>query len=172
VPEDNVALFRLLGYIFRRETHAETLSQALIHALHDARAMGAQLPSEDVLYLIWKKPWMTVVRDTYVSAMLATIGWRTQPIQTEKRYPEIADDDAIWADVDRVLLSSEPYSFDEAHADALNATKVLKHPAQLINGEYASWYGVRAIEGLRYLAALRKLPHQHLPKSPNLIGSL
>ena len=27
-----------------------------------------------MLYLIWKNPWMTVSRDTYVSAMLAA-GW-------------------------------------------------------------------------------------------------
>jgi ABC-type Fe3+-hydroxamate transport system substrate-binding protein len=169
VPEDNVVLFQLLGQIFHREAHADELAQALMHALRDARELGAQLPSEDVLYLIWKKPWMTVSRDTYVSAMLATVGWRTSPIQATKRYPEIAEDDAIWRQVDRVLLSSEPYSFDESHASALDTTKGLKHAAQLIDGEYVSWYGVRAIEGLRYLSTLRKLPQQHLTISLNLI---
>lgn len=156
VPEDNLALFRLLGHIFHRNEKADELSYALAHALRDAREIGASLPREDVLYLIWKNPWMTVSRDTYVSTMLATIGWRTHPIQSEKRYPEIAEDDAMWSNVDHVLLSSEPYLFGEEHAATLDTSKSLKRPAQLIDGEYVSWYGVRAIEGLRYLARLRR----------------
>ncbi len=161
-PEDNVGLFQLLGHVFCRLQKADELSQALLLALRAARNVGAQLPRETVLYLIWKNPWMTVSRDTYVSAMLDTIGWKTSPTQATKRYPEIAEDDAIWCDVDRVLLSSEPYSFDESHAAALNASKSLKRSAQLIDGEYVSWYGVRAIEGLRYLAKLRRSSNQQL----------
>jgi hypothetical protein len=121
---------------------------------------------ESVLYLIWRNPWMTVSRDTYVSAMLDTVGWKTSPIQVAKRYPEIADDDAVWREVDRVLLSSEPYSFDETHATKLNAGKFLKRPAQLIDGEFVSWYGVRAIAGLRYLASLRQSSNNSLTHRP------
>jgi Periplasmic binding protein len=156
VPEDNLALFRLLGHIFHRNENADELSRALAHTLRDAREIGASLPREDVLYLIWKNPWMTVSRDTYVSAMLAAIGWRTHPIQAQQRYPAIEEDDTMWRTVDRVLLSSEPYSFDEQHAASLDASKSLRRATQLINGEYVSWYGVRAIEGLRYLARLRR----------------
>jgi ABC-type Fe3+-hydroxamate transport system substrate-binding protein len=156
MPEDNIALFQLLGHVFMRNQRADALSRELFLALRSARETGATLSEESVLYLIWKQPWMTVARDTYVSNMLATVGWKTHPIQADKRYPDIADNDAIWSNVDRVLLSSEPYSFDEAHVDALNAQKSLKCPAQLIDGEYPSWYGVRAIEGLRYLARLRQ----------------
>lgn len=162
VPEDNVALFQLLGALFYRQQRADELSQALALALREARDTGAQHAAESVLYLIWKNPWMTVSRDTYVSTMLATVGWKTLPLQTTKRYPEIADDDALWQTVDRVLLSSEPYSFDESHAAALDQSKSLKRPARLIDGEFVSWYGVRAIEGLRYLATLRNQSNSHI----------
>lgn len=155
VPEDNVALFQLLGHVFCRRETANELSREFILALREAREIGSRLSAETVLYLIWKKPWMTVSRDTYVSQMLATVGWKTAPIQADKRYPEITDEDPIWQQVDRVLLSSEPYSFDEDHVAAVNAHYPLKRPAELINGEYPSWYGVRAIEGLRYLSRLR-----------------
>jgi ABC-type Fe3+-hydroxamate transport system substrate-binding protein len=165
-PEDNVALFQLLGHVFCRTHEAASLSQELLIALRAARDVGAQLPRETVLYLIWKNPWMTVSRDTYVSAMLATVGWKTSPIQAMKRYPEIAEDDAIWREVDRVLLSSEPYSFDESHAAALNESKSLKRSAQLIDGEFVSWYGVRAIAGLRYLASLRDSSNNKLLQRP------
>jgi ABC-type Fe3+-hydroxamate transport system substrate-binding protein len=172
VPEDNVVLFQLLGHVFCRSQIADGLSHKLLVALREARDVGTQLPRETVLYLIWKNPWMTVSRDTYVSAMLETVGWKTSPIQATKRYPEISERDSLWGDVDRVLLSSEPFSFDEAHADALNTSKSLRRGAQLIDGEFVSWYGVRAIEGLRYLAALRTLADQQTPLLPHSIGLL
>lgn len=165
-PEDNVRLFQLLGHVFCREAVAQGLSQELALALRAARDVGARRSIERVLYLIWRDPWMTVSRDTYVSAMLETVGWKTAPAQATKRYPEIGDDDQIWRDVDRVLLSTEPYSFDESHAEALDRRKTLKRPAQLIDGEMVSWYGVRAIAGLRYLASLRESSNNYITKSP------
>ncbi|TAG65796.1 MAG: cobalamin-binding protein [Burkholderiales bacterium] len=155
VPEDNIALFQLLGHVFARPREADALSQSLLAALRDARSVGQSAPIESVLYLIWKNPWMTVSRDTYISAMLATVGWRTEPVQTERRYPEIHENDPIWGSVDRVLLSTEPFSFDDEHAQLLSKAHHLRTPAQLIDGEMTSWYGTRAIQGLRYLMALR-----------------
>jgi hypothetical protein len=54
-----------------------------------------------------------------------------------------------------VLLSTEPYRFTEAHADALE--KQLGIPVFLVDGEMMSWYGSRALAGLRYLHTLRAM---------------
>lgn len=170
VPEDNVVLFRLLGYVFARNQAADALSQSLLHALRAARDVGQRAVPESVLYLIWKNPWMTVSRDTYISAMLATVGWRTEPVQGERRYPEVPEHDPIWGDVDRVLMSSEPYSFGDEHCAALAQAHVLKSPPALIDGEMTSWYGTRAIQGLRYLAALRSSALGFDASSPISIG--
>jgi len=118
-----------------------------------------------VLYLIWRAPWMTVARDTYISRSLAVVGWHTLPEQIggdglhqpgSARYPEF-DWSADWLDaVDCVLLSSEPYRFGAAHAEevrSLLAARGLHPEVRCIPGEWASWYGVRAIDGLRQLAA-------------------
>jgi ABC-type Fe3+-hydroxamate transport system substrate-binding protein len=155
VPEDNLHLFRLLGHAFAADDAALKLAQALAEALHHARSVGAQIAPETVLYAIWKNPWMTVSRDTYVSAMLATVGWKTLPAQADKRYPEVPEDDAAWRAADRILLSSEPYSFGDEHVEALQLQWGLTRAIELIDGEMVSWYGVRAIAGLRYLAGLR-----------------
>ena len=155
LPEDNVALFRLLGYAFAADEAALGLARELADALALARSVGASMPPETVLYAIWKNPWMTVSRDTYVSAMLATVGWKTLPIQAEKRYPEVALNDPVWQDAERIFLSSEPYSFGDEHIAELRDEMGLTQPIQLIDGEMVSWYGVRAIAGLRYLANLR-----------------
>ena len=160
VPDDNAVLFRLLGHIFSVDEAANRLVNELTISLAGARAVGAQLPPQTALYAIWKNPWMTISRDTYVSAMLETVGWKTLPVQAEKRYPEVAADDTIWRSAERVFLSSEPYSFGDEHVEELRSTMQLTQPIELINGEYVSWYGVRAIAGLNYLADLRRSRHQ------------
>lgn len=154
-PHDNLTLYRLLGAIFDREREAETLCAAL-QARLDAVAAHAW-PEQHVLYAIWREPWMTVARDTYIAAMLGLVNWQTQPVTYggaagAARYPTF-DFDAPWlADVDRVLLSSEPYRFTLAHADALRRDpRLAGKRVGLIDGEFVSWYGSRAIAGIEYL---------------------
>jgi hypothetical protein len=50
---------------------------------------------------------------------------------------------------DLVLLSSEPYRFNDTHVAELEA--LAGKPALLVDGEMTSWYGPRAIAGLAYL---------------------
>ena len=57
--------------------------------------------------------------------------------------------------LDAVLLSTDPYRFTEEHADALE--KQIGIPVFLVDGEMMSWYGSRALEGLRYLRKLRAM---------------
>lgn len=153
-PRDNAALYALFGAVFDREHEARRLTHDLEAALAQAEAVGAALTRERVLYLIWRKPWMTVARETYVSATLRLVGWDTVPARAARRYPAIADDDPAWDEAQRLLLSTEPYAFRERDATALALAR--GRPAHLLDGEHTSWYGVRAIEGLRRLAQLRE----------------
>ena len=153
-PEDNLPVYRLLGAIFGREMEAARLCADLAAALDEARAVGASLPAEKVLYLIWREPWMTVARSTYISAMLAVVGWQTVPDADEPRYPAFEWDAPWLAGVARVFLSSEPYRFRDNHLAEVAAAS--GRPAALIDGEMASWYGSRAVAGLRYLTQLRR----------------
>jgi ABC-type Fe3+-hydroxamate transport system substrate-binding protein/predicted Fe-S protein YdhL (DUF1289 family) len=150
-PRDNLALYRLLGAIFDRRDQASQLAVRLGEALARAARARAQRPAQDVLYLIWREPWMTVSPQTYIAAMLAQLNWRTVPAAGVARYPEV-DLAAYAGRVDRVLLSTEPYHFkapDLAEVRALVPGAVVS----LIDGEMVSWYGSRAIAGLDYLAA-------------------
>jgi hypothetical protein len=150
-PDDNLALFRLLGAIFRCEHQAESLCAAYrTRRDHHCRAISNKA-TESVLYLIWRDPWMTVSRDTYISRMLALFGWVTwQPENDARRYPSLQLSQCQGA-IDRVLLSSEPFPFREKHlAEILAALPGI--PVELIDGEMVSWYGSRAIAGIDYLA--------------------
>lgn len=154
-PLDNLALFRLIGGIFGCEQLAETLAARFL-AAHDALTSQAH-PQRNVLYLIWKDPWMTVARDTYVSRTLALAGLNTLPSQATARYPEFSLEDAWVAQADLVLLSTEPYMFRSKHLEELECLPVFAGKrVHLIDGEMTSWYGSRAIEGLVYLDRFRR----------------
>lgn len=156
-PEDNLPLYRLLGGIFGATARAEALCAQLEAELALTRQRAATLEGQGgagkrVLYCIWQDPWMTVSRDTYIARMLALVGWQQWQAPTDARYPAFRWSDDVAHQIDEVLLSSEPYRFTEAHADALE--RRLGKPVRVVDGEMLSWYGSRAIAGLRYLREL------------------
>ena len=152
-PADNPGLYRLLGSVFGTEEAAGRLAAAFAGERAALNEAAARLPPRRVLYLIWKEPWMTVSRDTYISRTLALVNWETAAHDPGVRYPEVALDEALFAGVDLVLLSSEPYPFKPEHAALVEAAPGgADMPIALIDAEMVSWYGSRAIPGLRYLA--------------------
>jgi ABC-type Fe3+-hydroxamate transport system substrate-binding protein len=157
VPEDNLKLYRLLGGIFSREEEAEALSAKFQAALADLRSASQTWPRQQVIYLIWKSPWMTVSRDTYISRTLAAAGWDTFEVRHDARYPTIELTPEQLSSVSFVLFSTEPYSFSERHLVELLDTMPLAHKTRcaLIDGSMTSWYGSRAIRGLHYLREFR-----------------
>jgi ABC-type Fe3+-hydroxamate transport system substrate-binding protein len=159
-PEDNLALFEQLRAAFADEpgvnARAERLSAEFAAAL--ARCRNRAWPGERVLYLIWREPWMTVARDTYISTLLAEAGWQSWPDVAggehgAGRYPVVTGDEPWLAGVDRVLLSSEPYRFDATHIAAAQAL-CPQARVQLVDGELLSWWGSRGAAGLDYLRGL------------------
>lgn len=153
VPHDNRVLYDRFGEVFDCAAPAAALRDAFDATLDFVHEATRALPRERVLYLIWRNPWMTVSRATYVSASLGLVGWDTLPGECAVRYPAIGDGDPAWRDGQRILLSSEPYAFRVRDAAAMKE----RHgkPVALVDGEWTSWYGVRAIEGLRSLARFR-----------------
>ncbi|CDH43711.1 MAG: ABC transporter substrate-binding protein [Candidatus Competibacteraceae bacterium] len=150
-PEDNVPLYRLIGSIFNRGAEAETLAATFEQALAELRQVAWL--RRRVLYLIWRKPWMGVSRDTYIARMLALVEWETLPAESEARYPVLELNRALLDAADLVLFSSEPYRFQPADLNAFARTYDCPlEKLRLIDGEMTSWYGNRAIAGLAYLA--------------------
>lgn len=153
VPQDNLALARLMGGIFDAREQAASWCADFEDELARLRAL-ARGPARTVLYCIWQDPWMSVSKDTYIAAMLAELGWRV-PELGAARYPRFDWSEALVDGLDAVLLSTEPYRFTEAHADALE--KQIGIPVLLVDGEMMSWYGSRALAGLRYLREVRAM---------------
>ncbi|MEW6370413.1 MAG: helical backbone metal receptor [Pseudomonadota bacterium] len=152
-PRDNLALARLMGAIFGATEQAEAWCAAF-EAEYAALTTQERGPARTVLYCIWQDPWMSVSSDTYIARMLGELGWSV-PALGEARYPRFAWSDALVSKLDAVLLSTEPYRFTQAHADALE--KQIGIPVFLVDGEMMSWYGSRALAGLRYLREVRAM---------------
>jgi len=154
-PEDNVPLYRLIGGIFDRVAEAEVLAARFERVLAELRQVA--WPRRRVLYLIWRKPWMGISRDTYIARMLALVGWETLPVESKARYPELVLDKTLLDTADLILFSSEPYRF--LPQDLETFARDYECPPEklrLIDGEMTSWYGNRAIQGLRYLRQLAR----------------
>jgi len=149
-PRDNIALAQLMGGVFCAQQKADEWCAAFARELAALEAAPKGAPQR-VLYCIWQDPWMTVSRETYIAHMLALIGW-TIPELGDARYPSFKWSDALVGQIDQVLLSTEPYRFNEEHADALE--KQIGKPVQLVDGEMMSWYGSRALRGVQYLRTL------------------
>ena len=159
-PADNLALLEQMVSAFAElpgvHDSAARLADEQQTAL--ARCAARPWPEQRVLYLIWRDPWMTVARDTYIARMLEQVGWRSWPAVEggstgAARYPVLQGDESWLAHIDQVLLSSEPYRFTQQHLPLAQAL-CPQARVRLVDGELLSWYGPRAAQGLDYLRAL------------------
>jgi ABC-type Fe3+-hydroxamate transport system substrate-binding protein len=95
---------------------------------------------------------MTIGKDTFIHDMLNRCGF-TNIFGHTTRYPAI--DTWQLAGCDLLLLSSEPYPFQQKHLDELQAalphTKII-----LVDGEMFSWYGSRLLHAPAYFNGLLK----------------
>ena len=104
-----------------------------------------------VLYLIWKKPWMGAGKGTFIHSMLEIIGLKN--VLQSERYPELSEDEIKELNPEIVLLSSEPYPFQQKHIDELKRI-VPEARVMLVDGEMFSWYGSRLLMAPDYFRSL------------------
>ena len=150
-PRDNLELYRLLGAIFDREAEAERLcadSRRRSQSSTSRRWPRAGRALSDLARSVDGRRAGDLHRPD------ARAAWAGAPSRRRReRYPEV-DLRAYAGRVDRVLLSSEPFHFKERHIAEVEAL-VPGAQVTLIDGEMTSWYGSRAIKGMRYLAEYR-----------------
>jgi ABC-type Fe3+-hydroxamate transport system substrate-binding protein len=105
-------------------------------------------------YLIWRDPYMTVGLDTFIHDMMRRCGFDNVYGQ-EERYPQLTLTDLRDRGCQLVLLSSEPFPFNQMHAEEINnqlpGVKVL-----LVDGTYFSWYGSRLLKAPGYFKQLQQ----------------
>jgi ABC-type Fe3+-hydroxamate transport system substrate-binding protein len=101
---------------------------------------------------IWRRPWMTIGRDTYGSSILGRAGFRNVWGDSSDPYPEVRLETVVELKPDIVLAPSEPYRFSERHRAELEEVA----PVVFVDGQDLFWWGSRtsaALNRLRELAA-------------------
>lgn len=108
-------------------------------------------------YLIWQEPYMTVGGDTFIHDMLTRCGFNNMFAQRQ-RYPVTSIEELKQGGCQLLLLSSEPFPFQQKHLQALQQ-QLPGITILLVDGEMFSWYGSRLLLATAYFQELKfKVP--------------
>jgi ABC-type Fe3+-hydroxamate transport system substrate-binding protein len=110
--------------------------------------------NKKVLYLIWRNPYMTIGGDTFINAMLTSMGLKNI-FSSLKRYPIIQLSALHKKQIDFIFLSSEPFPFKQKHMVEIQLL-FPKAKIILVEGDMFSWYGSRLIKAPKYFMKLQK----------------
>jgi len=155
---EGIGLVRELGALTGTDEAADALARPLEAAHASVLARVAARPRARVFCPIWREPYMTVNRDTYVHDVLQTCGGDNVFAAGAARYPTVTLEEVRAAAPDVILLPDEPYRFRAAHR--ADFTPIADVPAvragrvHLVDGKLLSWYGPRIVEALERLPAL------------------
>jgi ABC-type Fe3+-hydroxamate transport system substrate-binding protein len=153
-----LAMIRELGELTATTARAEAMIAEIEPTYERARAETATRPGVPVFYPIWRAPWMTINRDTYVHEVLTLCGASNVFADRPERYPTISLDDVAARRPAVVLLPDEPFRFRRAHLREFepyaDLPAVRDGRVHLVDGRLCAWHGPRVVEALRTLPAL------------------
>ena len=148
------ALLRHFGALTRREAPAEHAAQKLERALQTLRkARGRRTSLFSYVYLIWRKPWMSVGTDTYVSRLFEEAGGTNIFGDQNERYPEISLQEIAGKKPDYIFLADEPFPFSQKHIPEVKQA-CPQAKVEVIDGDDCCWHGVRSIRGVEFMQSL------------------
>jgi ABC-type Fe3+-hydroxamate transport system substrate-binding protein len=146
--EDAVEMIRLLGNLVGRSKEADNIVSDIVCGFHRFTVTA----SVRTAYLIWLDPLMAAGKDTFIEDIMQKVGFENI-FADLRRYPVVTAEQIMDKGCELLLLSSEPFPFNEKHAQMLQpllpAVKI-----ELVDGEMFSWYGSRLTLATRYLQEL------------------
>jgi iron complex transport system substrate-binding protein len=148
-------MVRVIGRELGRDEEAERIARDIEARAERVRRDARGLPAVRWAYLIWRKPYMSVNRDTFVDALLSLAGGVNVFAGRSERYPVVTADELRTAAPEVVFLCTEPFPFKDEHADELAlATGLPRARFAIADGEYLSWHGSRTPAGIDYAESL------------------
>jgi iron complex transport system substrate-binding protein len=142
-------MIRDLGQLTGSRTQADPLASRIEAGLVQLRGIWSPLRT---LYLIWQNPYMGVGSPTYIHSLLTHLGLHNLLAGRQSRYPQLTLEAMQAIDPELLLLSSEPFPFDESHVAALSRHFPRAQVAR-VDGEMFSWYGSRMERAMGYLGS-------------------
>ncbi len=154
-------------------TGSEKAAQPLLAAIGAARDNArsrASGPPTSVLCPIWKNPYITINRDTFVDGVIRECGGRNIFEDEADRYPQFTLEEAGCRGPEVVILPTEPYRFTEndmADFAAMGSTvpAIRNRRIHIVEGELLSWYGPRLARALNEIQTLLHRQDEAIPSS-------
>ena len=155
---DTIRLVREVGAVTGTDAAAGALADALERLRDEVRAAVTGRPPARVFYPIWRDPYMSINRDTYIHDVLATVGAANVFGDAADRYPAITLDEMAARAPDVIILPDEPFRFRRAHLKDFerygDVPAVRNGRIHLMDGKVFCWHGPRLGEALRTLPAI------------------
>jgi ABC-type Fe3+-hydroxamate transport system substrate-binding protein len=153
-----IRMIRELGEVTATRDRAGALADELDRLYDSVAAAVATRSPVSVFYAVWRGPYMTIGRDTYIHDMLRVCGGRNVFDDRVERYPVVTLDEVAARRPDVVLLPDEPFRFRRSHvgdfASYTDVPAVRAGRIHLVDGKPFSWHGPRIADALRTLPAL------------------
>ena len=155
---DGIAMIDKLGALLGCQPQSAPLAQTLRSRYDRLATEVAGQPRLRVFCPIWRKPWMSFNRDTYIDDMLWCGGGENVLRTKTERYFTVTLAEVKTLSPQVVLLPSEPYPFAAKHI--VHLTPLRDTPAgqaghfYCVDGRALCWYGPRIADGLEQLARL------------------
>lgn len=155
---EGIQLVRELGAVTAAADAAGALAGDLERRFEAGRSIATDRSPVRVFCPIWRGPYMTINRDTYVHDMLALCGGANVFADRAERYPTVTLEEMAGRAPEVILLPDEPYRFRPRHAQDFAAfpevAAVATGRIHVVDGRLLSWYGPRIAEALERLPAL------------------
>ncbi len=146
--DDALDMIKSVGKLVNKKDAADELAGSISNNFR--KLFTGEFASRKVAYFIWKNPYMTVGKQSFINSMLKVCNFENVFDNAGGEYPEITTEQLAQANPEVIFLSSEPFPFKEKHVDEFRQicpnAKVM-----LVDGEYFSWYGSRLADAPAYL---------------------
>jgi len=146
---DVPGMVRELGVAAGRAGAAQRLASEI-----EASIPSLPAPAFRYAYFIWKKPWMTLSGDTYISDLFRYAGGVNVFAGEAARYPETTPARVRAAAPDVLFFPSEPFPFSEGHRPEIEAAFGGSTPIEFVDGDDCCWHGARTRDGLRLMGEI------------------
>lgn len=159
--EEGIRMVEELGAVTGTEERAREITAELWPLYRQAQRIPEVRRPARVFCPIWRNPYMTINRDTYVHDMLALCGGQNVFAERSGRYPEVTLEEVAAARPEVILLPDEPYRFRKVHIHDFAAYEEIPAVSDgriyLLDGKLLTWHGPRIAEALQTLPSLLHL---------------
>ncbi|PVY43180.1 ABC transporter substrate-binding protein [Pontibacter virosus] len=147
--KDALEMISQVGQLTGTEAKAQKLVKGIATGFDNLQPLQPSIPTA---YFIWRKPYMAVGSDNFIDHLLQRCGFHNV-LADQPRYPEVSPEQLQTAAPKLILLSSEPYPFQEKHLAEFQEM-CPEAEIKIVDGEMFSWYGSRLLKALAYLQGL------------------